>query len=808
MGKAEIVTLKLRTHNKEINISSAYFPGNTTRKKDIYEIKKLKPHALIAGDFNARNESWGSTRTDQLGTYIEKLCQEEDLLLHVPDEPTRRATRICDLDSIIDYALTTQTCSDVTIDVLSDMGTTSDHLSLLLQLNMCKVKRAIKPIRLTTRWDSVLKDQNNRPWIATGDPNYDIDHFTSAVQASILTNSKGIEIKNEKHFLLPRNILSKMQEKRHAVKQYQKNKTKQNKVKMKKLKREFDLLFRRQEREKVIKELESLNDPILRWQILKKGRPQPPPIPTLIHNGRKARTTQEKADMLAEALSHKFKPFDFPQDPEIKEKVKKNFKEIEKEDPGTIPEITVKEVKHAIQQTSSKSATGPDGIPYKLLKQLNEKVILHITKIFNCIIKTRKYPRSWRRACVTMLPKPNKPKNDPASYRPISLLLCLSKTFERCLLKHIVTAPLPNYQFGFRPKHSTTHQLTRIIQDSTENINKQFNGIIVSLDIEAAFDKVPHPEMIFKLKQQNQPTWLVQLIKSYYHNRKFHVRINDAISQDHSINAGTAQGAVISALLYSLYIADMPYLEDIKTYQYADDTAYLASSHKMTFSALLLNEQLEKLHKWCQNWRTKINPTKSAAIFLSGGKKYQNIQITYGGEAIPIVDHFKYLGIEIDRNINFVKHTDKIIQSCKEKTHSLTKYLHKNRIVSTKTRALFYELLIKPTITYGFPSWGCISNNQIKRLLKIEKKWIRICLWLPKATPTRVLYQLAPFKTLLKERREIAAKFIENMKNHENPLIKNINNHCPKGKKIYPLQQWDLTYSSDESSDDDNTTLE
>lgn len=92
----------------------------------------------------------------------------------------------------------------------------------------------------------------------------------------------------------------------------------------------------------------------------------------------------------------------------------------------------------------------------------------------------------------------------------------------------------------------------------------------------------------------------------------------------------------------------MPYLEDISTYQYADDTAYLCSTHKLAFSALLMNEQLDELFKWCQQWKTKINPTKSTAIILASGKN-EPIIINYGNEEIPISNHFKYLGVQIGR---------------------------------------------------------------------------------------------------------------------------------------------------------------
>lgn len=126
----------------------------------------------------------------------------------------------------------------------------------------------------------------------------------------------------------------------------------------------------------------------------------------------------------------------------------------------------------------------------------------------------------------------------------------------------------------------------------------------------------------------------------------------------------------------------------------------------------------------------------------------------------------------------------------------------KKKIVTTKTRALFYQLLILPSITYGFPAWGCITNNQLKRILRIERKWIRICLFLPSSTPVKTLYEMIPFKSIFEIRREIATKMRENIKGHANPCIRDIDQYHIPGHKIYPLQQWDNSYAQIDSDDE------
>jgi hypothetical protein len=76
-----------------------------------------------------------------------------------------------------------------------------------------------------------------------------------------------------------------------------------------------------------------------------------------------------------------------------------------------------------------KKAPGYDKISPRILKELSKKVIVHLTTEF--------VSEQWKRAEVIILLKPGKPPEQATSYRLISILLCMSKLFEKLLLKRI-----------------------------------------------------------------------------------------------------------------------------------------------------------------------------------------------------------------------------------------------------------------------------------------------------------------------------------------------------------------------------------
>ena len=124
-----------------------------------------------------------------------------------------------------------------------------------------------------------------------------------------------------------------------------------------------------------------------------------------------------------------------------------------------------------------------------------------------------------------------KPSKDPAlssSYRPISLLDTIGKLFENILLARIlhevnVRGLLRNKQFGFRPEHSTSVQLARLIERITMNFGEERLTGAVFLDVAKAFDTVWIEALLYKLTLLNFPSYIVHTISSYIRGRTLEV---------------------------------------------------------------------------------------------------------------------------------------------------------------------------------------------------------------------------------------------------------------------------------------------
>jgi hypothetical protein len=118
------------------------------------------------------------------------------------------------------------------------------------------------------------------------------------------------------------------------------------------------------------------------------------------------------------------------------------------------------EIKREIENLNEHKVPGYELITTTTIRQLPRKALVLLTIIFNGIVRLSYFPLTWKFAQIILVHKPGKPLNETISYRPISLLPIPSKLFERLLLTRLqkdvdFSAIIPDYQFGFRKKHST-----------------------------------------------------------------------------------------------------------------------------------------------------------------------------------------------------------------------------------------------------------------------------------------------------------------------------------------------------------------
>ena len=102
--------------------------------------------------------------------------------------------------------------------------------------------------------------------------------------------------------------------------------------------------------------------------------------------------------------------------------------------------------------------------------------------------------------------KPGKNSSDSASYRPITLLPCLSKIMDRIIknrLEFFVEREklLRPEQCGFRKAQGTTDILLRLEHRIGQAFENENVSLVVYLDLQSAFDKVWGNGLIYKLSK-------------------------------------------------------------------------------------------------------------------------------------------------------------------------------------------------------------------------------------------------------------------------------------------------------------------
>jgi len=408
--------------------------------------------------------------------------------------------------------------------------------------------------------------------------------------------------------------------------------------------------------------------------------------------------------------------------------------------------FTEQEVARAISNTTPFKAPGPDGICNIVFKKCKEQLVPYLTHLFNATMELGTYYDPWREFTTVVLRKPGKPDYTvPKAYRPIALLNTTCK-----LLTALIAARtssilerhnlLPNTHFGGRPGRTTTdslHLLEAIVKNAWRN-GKVASALF--LDIEGAFPNAVRDRLIHNMRKLGLPREITSFTNRMLTGRRTQLRFNDSTSSWIPINNGIGQGDPLSMTAYLIYCADLTGLANHRNKEtalaFVDDTAFIATGKTFEDTHRTLKDMMERPNgalQWSKDHNSKFEVNKFALLDFTRNKLRHRPNLIIGNTPIKPAEHHRFLGLIVDHELTWKKHTGYAIAKGTEYVLQLRRLSRVAGGISTQLMRKLYLTVAVPKFTYGAGIWfrptfmeGADNSHRgsigvAKRLAKVQR---------------------------------------------------------------------------------------
>ncbi|XP_032458024.1 uncharacterized protein LOC107981174 [Nasonia vitripennis] len=259
-------------------------------------------------------------------------------------------------------------------------------------------------------------------------------------------------------------------------------------------------------------------------------------------------------------------------------------------------------------------------------------------------------------------------------FRPIALANCLLKILERVINDRMQWFTenkniLPNSFYGFRRNRSCHDCLSILDLDIRISKLRNLKLGVLSLDLEGAYDMVNLERLLAILMEIKIPSKLLRFVKNLIDNRELNAFYNGTKFNQGSTNKGLPQGAILSPLLFNIYIRALINMvsHNIKTLDWLDSLSLRISIPKCSF--IIFNDP-------------SIAPGK--------------FSIACDNAEIKNSDKWKYLGVLWDQHLSWEPHIDKLNESVNKGVAMLSSLGNFSWGVHPKTMILYYKSITGP----------------------------------------------------------------------------------------------------------------
>ncbi|XP_052748288.1 uncharacterized protein LOC128200104 [Galleria mellonella] len=382
--------------------------------------------------------------------------------------------------------------------------------------------------------------------------------------------------------------------------------------------------------------------------------------------------------------------------------------------------FTKEELHSSLKSMKAKKAPGIDGFTADICRKAYDSDPDTLLAIYNQCLLFSYFPEVWKKAFIRIIPKPGKSEyNHPKAFRPIGLLPLLGKILEKMVAKRlqwdlITNSSLHTNQYGFIPQRSTEDALTDALSLIEEALTNKRMAVMVSLDIQGAFDSAWWPAIVTQLEEKNIDTDILHLIASYLSDRKIVLSYSGSILT-RTTNRGCIQGSICGPTLWNVQldqVLESTQYPHVRIQAFADDILLIAQGDTGEEIEGNLNSALTKLVAWGKKLKLQFAPQKTQAVLFTRKIKYNTPKLVMDGIHIRLQKELKVLGLTIDQNLNFRKHLSNVTKKALNIYKSVSRMARAQWGLNSDILKLIYRTVVEPTILYAASCWAQTTNKR------------------------------------------------------------------------------------------------
>ena len=388
-------------------------------------------------------------------------------------------------------------------------------------------------------------------------------------------------------------------------------------------------------------------------------------------------------------------------------------------------DCTAFEIEGYISSLKNKATSDLAIQPLKFVSKEIAPVIQHLV---NASLIQGIFPTKLKCAKVIPLHKGGS-RTDINNYRPISLLSCFSKIYEKIMHNRLTKFFDENKiifrsQYGFRSGHSCEHALLEAQHRLNIALDKNQIAVLLLIDFSKAFDMVDHGILLSKLEHYGVRGNILSWFRSYLINRRQYVHVNNHESAVQTLQYGVPQGSILGPLLFILYINDMPQVSKLANYIfYADDANIIITADNYDDLRSNVNTVLQKINNWVINNGLKLNINKTKYMMFTNRRNIANeLNISLNGKKIEYTDRERFLGVILDSNLTWSSHINLLSSKLSQNSGIIYKL---KGIVPVSVLRKLYNSFIQSHLNYCSSVWGLGAKSSLNKFFTSQKKAVR-----------------------------------------------------------------------------------